>query len=105
MAQPAVSYFSGVNLQYGEVWALEQVSFDLRPGETIVVFGAAGSGKTMLIKTAAGLVKPESGRGWLFGQGLTRPRRRDLYSVPSHLGILLSEGGLFDSFTTAPKRA
>ena len=101
MAQPAVSYFSGVNLQYGEVWALEQVSFDLRPGETIVVFGAAGSGKTMLIKTAAGLVKPDSGRVWLFGQDLTRLRERDLYAIRSHVGILFQEGGLFDSLTIA----
>src|SRR5258708_3208520 len=101
MAQPAVAYFSGVNLRYGDACALDQVSFDLRPGETIVVFGAAGSGKTMLIKTAAGLVKPDSGRVWLFGPEMTRLRERDLYGIRSHVGILFQEGGLFDSLNVA----
>jgi len=101
MAQPAVSYFSGVNLRYGDVRALDQVSFDLRPGETIVIFGAAGSGKTMLVKTAAGLVKPDAGRVWLFGQEMTRLRERALYSIRSQVGILFQEGGLFDSLTIA----
>jgi phospholipid/cholesterol/gamma-HCH transport system ATP-binding protein len=101
MAQPAVSYFSGVNLRYGDVRALDQVSFDLRPGETIVIFGAAGSGKTMLVKTAAGLVRPDSGRVWLFGQEMTRLRERDLYAIRSQVGILFQEGGLFDSLTIA----
>ena len=99
MAQPAVSYFSGVNLRFGDVRALDQVSFDLRPGETIVIFGEAGSGKTMLVKTAAGLVKPDSGRVWLFGQEMTRLRERDLYTIRSHVGILFQEGGLFDSLS------
>ena len=101
MAQPAVSYFSGVNLRFGDVRALDQVSFDLRPGETIVIFGAAGSGKTMLVKTAAGLVRPDGGRVWLFGHEMTRLRERDLYGIRSQVGILFQEGGLFDSLTIA----
>jgi phospholipid/cholesterol/gamma-HCH transport system ATP-binding protein len=101
MAQPAVSYFSGVNLRFGDVRALDQVSFDLRPGETIVIFGAAGSGKTMLVKTAAGLVRPDAGRVWLFGQEMTRLRERSLYLIRSQVGILFQEGGLFDSLTIA----
>ncbi len=101
MAEPAVSYFSGVNLRFGDERALDQVCFDLRPGETIVVFGAAGSGKTMLVKTAAGLVKPDSGRVWLFGQEMTRLREQDLFAIRSRVGILFQEGGLFDSLTIA----
>ena len=57
MPQPAIAYFSNVSLHFGDTPALEHVSFDLRAGETVVIFGAAGAGKTMLIKTAAGLVK------------------------------------------------
>src|SRR5258706_8020159 len=101
MAEPAVSYFSGVNLRFGDERALDQVCFDLRRGETIVVLGAAGSGKTMLVKTAAGLVKPDSGRVWLFGQEMTRLREQDLFAIRSRVGILFQEGGLFDSLTIA----
>lgn len=101
MAQPAVSYFSGVNLRYGDVCALGNVSFDLRPGETIVIFGAAGAGKSMLVKTAAGLVRPDSGRVWLFGHEMTRLKERNLFDVRSQVGILFQEGGLFDSLTIA----
>ena len=51
-----------VSLHFGETPALDHVSFEMDAGETRVVLGAAGSGKTMLLKTALGLVKPDSGR-------------------------------------------
>src|SRR5436190_24318527 len=54
--------FEDVTLHFGEACALDHVSFRLAAGDTIVVFGAAGSGKTSLLKVAVGLVRPDSGR-------------------------------------------
>jgi phospholipid/cholesterol/gamma-HCH transport system ATP-binding protein len=101
MAQAAIAYFSNVNLRFDNAVALDSVCFDLRAGETVVIFGAAGAGKTMLLKTAAGLVRPDSGRVFLFGNELTRLRERDLFNIRAKVGMLFQEGGLFDSLTIA----
>jgi len=73
----------------------------MHPGQTYVVFGAAGSGKTMLLKVAVGLVRPNSGKVWLFGEEITRLREQDLFDMRARVGILFQEGGLFDSITVA----
>jgi phospholipid/cholesterol/gamma-HCH transport system ATP-binding protein len=70
-------------------------------GETRVLFGAAGSGKTQLLKVAVGLVKPDSGRVFLLAQEITRLKERDLFDLRARVGILFQEGGLFDSLTIA----
>lgn len=73
----------------------------MHPGQTYVVFGAAGSGKTMLLKVAVGLMRPDSGKVWLFGQEITHLREQDLFDMRARVGILFQEGGLFDSLTVA----
>jgi phospholipid/cholesterol/gamma-HCH transport system ATP-binding protein len=97
--QQAVVQFEDVNLAFGDTPALVHLSFSLRPGETRVVLGAAGSGKTMLLKTAVGLVAPDSGHILLFGQEVTGRKESELYDMRSKVGILFQEGGLFDSLT------
>src|ERR1700681_1869417 len=98
--QPVVRY-DDVNLVFGETPALVHLTFTMRAGETRVVLGAAGSGKTMLLKTAVGLVAPDSGHISLFGEEVTGRKESQLYDVRSKVGILLQEGGLFDSLTIA----
>jgi phospholipid/cholesterol/gamma-HCH transport system ATP-binding protein len=93
--------FEDVNLHFGDTPALNHVSFSMRQGETRVVLGAAGSGKTVLLKTVAGLVKPDSGRVFLFGEEITKMRERELYALRARVGILFQEGALFDSLTIA----
>jgi phospholipid/cholesterol/gamma-HCH transport system ATP-binding protein len=93
--------FDDVSLHFDQTPALEHVSFAINAGETRVVFGAAGSGKTMMLKTAVGLEKPDSGRVILFGQDVTDFKESALYAIRSKVGILFQEGGLFDSMTIA----
>jgi phospholipid/cholesterol/gamma-HCH transport system ATP-binding protein len=88
-----------VSLSFGATPALAHVSFEIKAGETRVVLGAAGSGKTMLLKTAVGLVKPDSGRVYLFGQDVTDLKESQLFDIRAKVGILFQEGGLFDSLT------
>ena len=73
----------------------------MRAGETRVVVGAAGSGKTMLLKTTVGLVTPDSGHIRLFGEEVTGRGEAQLFDVRAKVGILFQEGGLFDSLTIA----
>ena len=100
-ADSTILRFEDVSLHFDAIMALDHVSFEMHPGQTYVVFGAAGSGKTMLLKVAVGLVKPDSGRVSLFGQEITRLREQDLFDMRARVGILFQEGGLFDSLTVA----
>ncbi|HUS06712.1 MAG TPA: ATP-binding cassette domain-containing protein [Bryobacteraceae bacterium] len=90
--------FEDVSLFFDEEPALDHVSFDLQAGETRIIFGAAGSGKSVLLKTALGLLKPDSGKIFLFGEDVTTFKEDDLYSIRGKIGVLFQEGGLFDSF-------
>ncbi len=94
--------FENVTLSFGgEEVALDGVSFSVRSGESCVILGAAGSGKTVLLKLATGLLKPDGGRVFLFGQDITDKEEKDLYELRAKVGILFQEGGLFDSLTIA----
>ena len=81
--------------------ALDDMSFDVRHGETRILLGAAGSGKTVLLKTAMALVQPTSGQVSLFDQDVTRMRESQLFDVRSRIGMLFQESALFDSMTIA----
>ncbi len=95
----SVLRFEDVSIRFDETPALDHVSFEIQTGETRVVLGAAGSGKTVLLKTAIGLVKPDSGRVYLFGEDVTQLKERDLFRLRARVGVLFQEGGLFDSLT------
>jgi phospholipid/cholesterol/gamma-HCH transport system ATP-binding protein len=99
--ETAVIRFEDVSLHFGDTPALDHLSLELHAGQTYVVFGAAGSGKTSLLKVAAGLVKPDSGRVYLFGQDITGWKEQQLFDVRARIGILFQEGGLFDSLNIA----
>ena len=97
-AQPVLR-FEDVTVSFDGTPVLRGVSFEAREGESRVILGAAGSGKTVLLKTALGLVKPESGRVSVFGRDLTLLRERDLFDIRSRIGMLFQESALFDSMT------
>jgi phospholipid/cholesterol/gamma-HCH transport system ATP-binding protein len=97
--QQSVLRFENVSLAFDETIALDHVSFEQKSGETRVVLGQAGSGKTALLKTAIGLLKPDSGRVWLLGEEITGRSEHDLFPLRSRVGVLFQEGGLFDSLT------
>src|SRR5690242_18696538 len=77
--------------------ALDNVSFDMREGETRILLGAAASGKTVLLKTAMGLNPVSSGRIFLFGEDIIGKREQELFDVRSRIGMLFQESALFDS--------
>jgi phospholipid/cholesterol/gamma-HCH transport system ATP-binding protein len=91
--------FEHVNVSFDDVPALRDLSFELGEGETRIILGAAGSGKTVLLKTTMGLVRPDSGVVYLFGQDITGMTEHELFDVRSKLGMLFQESALFDSLT------
>jgi phospholipid/cholesterol/gamma-HCH transport system ATP-binding protein len=96
-AQPSILRFENVTVRYDEVEALSGVSFESFEGESRVILGAAGSGKTVLLKAAMGLIKPDSGKVFAFGKDLSAMSERDLFEIRSKIGMLFQEGALFDS--------
>src|SRR5271169_5623296 len=93
--------FDDVSLHFDDTPALDHVSFEMEKGETRIVLGAAGSGKTTMLKTAVGLAKPDSGEVYLFRTDVTHFKESELYDIRSKVGILFQEGGLFDSLTVS----
>jgi phospholipid/cholesterol/gamma-HCH transport system ATP-binding protein len=95
--EPAVLKFENVTVAFDDVTALKDVSFEVRKAQTRILMGAAGSGKTVVLKTAMGLVRPQSGRVLLFGKDITNLGEKELFAVRSKLGMLFQESALFDS--------
>jgi phospholipid/cholesterol/gamma-HCH transport system ATP-binding protein len=91
--------FEHVMVGFEDNWALSDVSFEVFEGESRVILGAAGSGKTVLLKTALGLVCPDQGRVLAFGKDITKMREAELFEIRSRMGMLFQEGALFDSMT------
>jgi len=99
--QDVVLRFENVSLSFYGAVALDHVSFELSAGETRVIYGVAGSGKTTLLKAALGLVKPDSGKIFVFGEDTARFNEAAWFRVRARMGVLFQEGGLFDSMTIA----
>src|SRR6266702_4003678 len=95
--QPTTIIFEDVSLSFEDNQVLDSVSFHLLRGETKAVLGVAGAGKTLILKLAMGLIKPDSGRIFVLGQEVTAMRERDLFELRRKIGIVFQESALFDS--------
>ena len=89
--------FENVSLAFDGTPALTGVSFQAMAGESRVILGAAGSGKTVLLKIALGLTRPDSGRVFVFDREIDAMSERELMDVRSRIGMLFQESALFDS--------
>lgn len=93
--------FKDVHIGFDEGDVLRGVSFDVWPGETKVLLGETGTGKTLIMKLGAGLLRADSGRVWVMGHDFTDMPERELLDFRRHLGFVFQEGALFDSTTVA----
>src|SRR6267142_1291696 len=98
---PAASaiVFDNVSIAFQEHQVLENISFHLAQGETKALFGVAGSGKSIILKLALGLIKPDTGRIWVLGEEVTALREDDLFELRRRIGMVFQESALFDSLT------
>ncbi|HEY3897967.1 MAG TPA: ABC transporter ATP-binding protein [Chthoniobacter sp.] len=81
----------------GDQEVLRGVDLEVQNGETCVVMGRSGGGKSVLIKHFIGLFKPTSGEVWVDGEEITKLEERKLGSLRKKIGMLFQSGALFDS--------
>jgi phospholipid/cholesterol/gamma-HCH transport system ATP-binding protein len=98
-AEPApVVVFRDVSVEFAAP-VLADVSFSVAPGETRVLLGPAGVGKSVLLKLTNGLLRPDSGEIYLFGEEIARAREETLFPLRTRTGMVFQESALFDSLT------
>lgn len=91
--------FSDVRLGFDGIDVLRGVSFQVAPRETLVLLGETGTGKTLTLKLAAGLLCPIQGSVEVLGQSVSSMPERELLSFRQRIGFVFQEGALFDSMT------
>ena len=84
---------------YGEREILHGISFDVLPGETLVILGGSGSGKSTLLRTLVGLEKPSAGEIVIKGQDLAKASAAELDEIRRKIGMSFQGGALFGSMT------
>src|SRR3954467_11301070 len=86
-----------VSKRFGWLVVLNDVSLSIEPGKCIVVIGASGTGKSVLLKHIVGLLQPDTGEVWFKGQRIDTLPERKLMEVRTRFGFLFQMGALFDS--------
>lgn len=93
--------FEDVRLGFDEGEILRGVSFCVRERETLILLGETGTGKTLTLKLAAGLLRPDSGEVEVLGQKISEMGEKELLAFRRKVGFVFQEGALFDSMTVA----
>jgi len=89
--------FRNVSIKFDLKPVLKDISFTVDRGQTLILLGPAGCGKSVLLKLANGLLVPDSGSIKIFGQEITTMRDADIYKLRAHIGMVFQESALFDS--------
>ncbi|HTC95025.1 MAG TPA: ATP-binding cassette domain-containing protein [Terriglobales bacterium] len=91
--------FQDVAIAFEDKQVLNGISFELARGESKVLLGVAGSGKSTILKMALGLVKPDRGDINVLGYDVTSMKEEELFDLRRKVGIVFQESALFDSLT------
>jgi phospholipid/cholesterol/gamma-HCH transport system ATP-binding protein len=97
-AEPVVA-LSHVAVAFDGPAVFEDVSFTVAPGETRILLGPAGVGKSALLKLIIGLIRPLEGSVELFGEDISQMPEDRLFPLRARAGMVFQEGALFDSLT------
>lgn len=98
MTQPILE-LKGVEKSFGSNHVLRGVDIDVAPGRSLVVLGGSGSGKSVMLKNALGLMTPDAGKILFDGQDVTKDQGKTREAMRSRIGMLFQSGALFDSLT------
>lgn len=97
--QPVLEMRDVVKYYAGEKPVLDGISFRIFKGETKIIIGASGSGKSTILKLVMGLDKPDQGRILVEGEDITHMNEQQLASVRQKIGMVFQESALFDSLS------
>src|ERR1019366_4461823 len=100
-ANQAVVSFENVHIGFDQGDVLTGLSFSVAQRETKVLIGESGTGKTLTLKLAAGLLLPDSGVVRVFGRDLSTMSEKELLIFRHQIGFVFQEGALFDSLSVA----
>jgi len=95
---PAIE-FRDVELAFDDRVILDKISFTIRRGETKIVLGGSGSGKSTIIKLVLGLLRPDAGTILVDGEDITQCDEQELTEIRKKIGMVFQEGALFDSLS------
>ena len=95
----AIVVFEDVSITFDIKPVLQNISFTVQRGETRIILGPAGGGKSVLMKLANGLIRPDTGTIRIFGEDITRMRETDLFKLRERIGMVFQESALFDSLS------
>lgn len=93
--------FEDVSISFGDHSVLDRVSFFVDRGETAVIMGRSGVGKSVSLKLMLGFLQPDSGRIIVGGQDVTGWTERQFSEIRRHITMVFQSGALFDSLTVA----
>jgi phospholipid/cholesterol/gamma-HCH transport system ATP-binding protein len=88
-----------VHLSFDDNHVLKGINLDLHKGENLIVLGRSGSGKSVLIKIIAGLMKPDKGDVKVLGQEVNKLNKKELIELRLKIGFLFQHSALYDSMT------
>lgn len=91
----------GLCKQFGSNKVLDRLDLDVQTGETMVIIGRSGTGKSVLLKHIIGLMRPDEGSVQVDGLEVTTASRREIDALRLRFGMLFQYAALFDSFTVA----
>lgn len=94
-------HITGLKKSFGEQKTLQGVDLDIYHGETLVLIGPSGEGKSVLLKHIIGLLNPDDGKVELEGTDLSHMKERELLKMRRRMGYLFQNAALFDSLTVA----
>lgn len=97
-ATPAIE-FRHVNFSYGDRPVLDDLSFEVGRGETLLVLSGSGGGKSTILNLVMGLIKPDSGQILIEGEDVTGYDESELNRVRRKMGMQFQNGALFDSLS------
>jgi phospholipid/cholesterol/gamma-HCH transport system ATP-binding protein len=95
---PVVS-FENVSISFDLKKVLDDISFSVARGETRIILGPAGGGKSVLMKLANGLLRPDSGTIRVFGEEVSSIPEQELFKLRGKIGMVFQESALFDSLS------
>jgi len=95
----SVAAMRGVSMAFDGPLILEDISFSVAPGETRILLGPAGVGKSVLLKLIIGLLRPLVGKVLLFGEEISHMPEEKLFPLRARAGMVFQESALFDSLT------
>jgi phospholipid/cholesterol/gamma-HCH transport system ATP-binding protein len=90
-----------VHVGFEDREVLQGISFEVAHGETKVLLGETGTGKTLIMKLAAGLIQPDSGRVLVMGHDVSEMPEKELLNFRRSIGFVFQEGALFDSMSVS----